>query len=71
MKDDNAVNVEWLNQLPFDEFVKEFPKLTNQQKEVFFSTSYKGHTKPIVVDYSLEELLKNGAVLADEYLKNW
>lgn len=58
LKEDGSLNMEWLGQLPIEEFTKVFGKLTREQVDEFWSriplNESKGPTRPVMVDYPME-----------------
>ena len=72
LKEDGSLDVEWLNSLPVDEFTKVHFRLTQEQKEEYRSklpiNESHGPAEAVIVDYSLEDELKRGAVIATDYL---
>lgn len=59
--------------LPLDEWMNAMGKLTQEQVREYLSRAPKGESdglvQPIVVNYTLEEELERGAVLADDLLR--
>ena len=59
IKEDGGLDVERINSLPLDERLKEMGKFSREQMEVYFSKvgiSFNESTKPIKVDYKIEEV---------------
>lgn len=58
LKEDGSLNMEWLGQLPIEEFTKVFGKLTREQVNEYWSriplNESKGPTRPVMVDYPME-----------------
>ena len=72
LKEDGSLDVEFIDSLPMDEHVKIMGKLTKEQINEYFSkqpiNEVKGGTRPIYVDYAIEEELERGAVIAEDYI---
>ena len=73
LKEDGSLNMEWLGQLPIEEFIKVFGRLTREQVNEFWSripiNESKGPTRPVMVDYTLEDEIARGtAVDAVDFL---
>ena len=59
IKEDGGLDVERINSLPLDERLKEMGKFSREQMEEYFSKvgiSFNESTKPIKVDYKIEEV---------------
>ena len=59
IKEDGGLDVERINSLPLDERLKEMGKFSREQMEEYFSKvgiSFNESTKPIKVDYTIEEV---------------
>ena len=74
LKEDGSLDIERINQLPIEEYMKMIGELTDEQYHFYVSTLpiNEDHqpAKAIVVDYSMEDEIKRGtAVDADELLK--
>ena len=74
LKEDGSLDIERINNLPIDEFADMMGDLTQVQMNEYVSKltineSY-GPTRPIVVDYTLEEELERGGVIVDDLLNN-
>ena len=73
LKEDGSLNVEWINKLPYEEYMKTMGNLTQEQVEEYLSKSPINEShEPIkvrMVDYTLEEDIKrNGAVVFEDFL---
>lgn len=73
MKEDGSLDVERINQLPIDEYIKVIADLTNEQFEEYSSkrpiNESRETTRAIFVDYTLDEdIERNGLVEVDEFL---
>ena len=74
LKEDGSLDIERINQLPIEEYMKMIGGLTDEQYHFYVSTlpinTDHQPAKAIVVDYSMEDEIKRGtAVDADELLK--
>ena len=59
INEDGSLDVERINSLPLDERLKEMGKFSREQMEEYFSKvgiSFNESTKPIKVDYKIEEV---------------
>ena len=75
LKEDGSLDVERINKLPIDEYIKVVGAFTQEQYRYYTSKlpineSYHGPTKAVVVDYTLEEELERGSVIAKDYINN-
>ena len=72
LKEDGSLDIERINQLPIEEYIQEIESLSKEQYKDYFSklpiNESKQCTKAIEVDYTLEEELKRGAVIAEDFL---
>ena len=73
LKEDGSLNVEWINKLPYEEYMNTMGNLTQEQVEEYLSNSPINEShEPIkvrMVDYTLEEDIKrNGAVVFEDFL---
>lgn len=72
LKEDGSLDIKWLNELPIEEFTKVFGRLTREQVNEYCSKlpldESKGPTRAVMVDYTLEDELRNGAVIAVDFL---
>lgn len=63
-KEDGSLDIERINRLPFKEHVKEMASLSIAQIHEYFSkqplNESKGHTRAVMVDFTLEEALAGG-----------
>ena len=67
-KEDGSLDVEWLNNLPIEEFTKVHSGLTRKQKVEFWAKMTKLHGPTKAVDYTLEDELKRHAAIATDFL---
>lgn len=74
LKEDGSLDVERINKLPLEEYMKEMGTLTQEQvKEYLSKLPINESNEPyqgVRVDYTIEEDIARGAVDADELLNN-
>ena len=75
LKEDGSLDVEWINNLPFEEYIKVIGTLTPEQDKVYLSKfTLNENNEPFrirEVDCTMEEdAERNGLVDADEFLNN-
>lgn len=75
LKGDGSLDIERINQLPIEEYMKEIGNLTIEQYKEYCSKTpiYENHnqTRVIEVDYTLEEdMERNGTAILDDVLNN-
>ena len=72
LKEDGSLDIERINQLPIEEYIQEIESLNEEQYKYYFSklpiNESKQCTKAIEVDYTLEEELERGSVIAEDFL---
>ena len=73
LKEDGSLNIEWINKLPYEEYMNAMGNLTQEQVEEYLSKSPINESqepvKVTIVDYTLEEDIKrNGAVVFEDLL---
>ena len=72
LKEDGSLDIERINQLPIEEYIQEIESLNEEQYKDYFSrlpiNESKQCTKAIEVDYTLEEELERGSVIAEDFL---
>lgn len=69
LKEDGSLDVERINNLPFEEHVREISNLSQEQFKEYFSKLPSTYNPICVVDvdYTMEEdVIRNGLVNADE-----
>ena len=67
-KENGSLDVEWIDNLPIEEFTKVYFRLTREQEEEFWN-KVPGPTKAVVVDYTFEDEIKRGTMVdAVEFL---
>lgn len=72
LKEDGSLDVERINKLPIEEKMDVIRNLTSKQLDEYWDNhiikeSY-GYTNTVVVDYTLDEELNNGAVVAIDFI---
>lgn len=72
LKEDGSLDIERINKLPIREYIEELESLTQEQYEEYCSKLPANDTyepvRPVMVD-SIEDELRRGCVLADEYIR--
>ena len=73
LKENGELDVERINNLPIEEYMEVIGGLTEEQYNEYLSTlpitGSKEPVRAIVVDYTLEEELKRGSVLAEDFME--
>ncbi len=68
------LDIKRINQLPIEEYMDVVGDLTEEQYEEYLSklpiNESNESMKAVVVDYTLEEELERGAVIAEDYINN-
>lgn len=74
LKEDGGLDIERINQLPFEEYMKEMGSLTEAQVNEYLSVLPINESNELVqaveVEYTLRDELEQGAVIASDYIKN-
>lgn len=74
LKEDGGLDIERINQLPFEEYMKEMGSLTEAQVNEYFSVlpinESNEPVQAVEVEYTLKDELEQGAVIASDYIKN-
>ena len=74
LKEDSSLDIERINNLPFEEYMNTMGDLTQEQVKEYLSklpiNESKESMKAVLVDYTLEEELERGAVIAEDYINN-
>ena len=74
LKEDGSLDLERINSLPIEEYMDVIGGLTQEQYQYYLSKLpiNENHepVKAVVVDYTLEEELKRGSVIAKDYINN-
>lgn len=72
LKEDGSLDIERINKLPIEEYIKEIGTLTEEQYKEYLSklpiNESKEPTRAIRVDYTLEEELEKGGVIAEDFI---
>ena len=72
LKEDGSLDIERINKLPLEEYMDAVGDLTEEQYEEYYSklpiNESNEPTKAVIVDYTLEEELEQGAVIAKDYI---
>ena len=72
LREDGSLDIERINNLPYEEYMEEMRTLTQEQvKEYMSKLPINESVEPVTaieVDYTLEDELERGAVLADDLL---
>ena len=74
LNEDGSLDIERINKLPLKEFMDTMGDLTQEQVEEYLSKQPINESKEpmrvVKVDYTLEEELKRGSVIAKDYINN-
>ncbi len=74
LKEDGGLDIERINQLPFEEYMKEMGSLTEAQVNEYLSVlpinESNEPVQAVEVEYTLKDELEQGAVIASDYIKN-
>lgn len=74
LKEDGGLDIERINQLPFEEYMKEMGSLTEVQVNEYLSAlpinESNEPVQAVEVEYTLKDELEQGAVIASDYIKN-
>ena len=74
LKEDGSLDIECIGNLPLEEFMNVVGDLTEEQYEDFLSklpiNESNEPMQAVVVDYTLEEDLARGTVIADDVINN-
>ena len=72
LKEDGNLDIEQYRKLSIEEFTKEYNRLSRKQIDEFWDkqslNESSSQTKEVIVDYTLEDDLNNGAVIATDFL---
>lgn len=72
LKEDGTLDIERINQLPIEEYMKMIGELSDEQLSQYESTFPENdgtqHTKAIVVDYTMEDEIKRGCIILKDFL---
>lgn len=74
LKEDGSLDVERIDKLPLEEYEKEIGALTQEQYKEYISKQPINESnkllRAIEVDYTLEDELARGGVIAEDYINN-
>jgi hypothetical protein len=74
LKENGKLDIERINELPIEEYMDVIGGLTEEQYKEYLSNlpvnESKEPVRAIVVDYTLEEELERGSVLAEDLINN-
>ena len=74
LKEDGSLDVERINNLPLEEYEKEIAALTQEQYKEYISkqqiNEFNETIRAIEVDYTLEDELRRGCLIAEDYINN-
>ena len=72
LKEDGSLDIERIQQLPYDEYMQELTHFTKEQREEYFSALPKNESKSIPIRKgSLKKRLENGELVnAFDVIKN-
>lgn len=72
LKEDGSLDIEWIDSLPLEEHMRLVGTFTHKQFKEYVSaiplTESKACPRAIRVNYSLEDELARGSVLAEEFM---
>ena len=71
---DGSLKIESINKLPYEEYLEAMGTLTEEQVDEYLSAlpinEVRKPVQAIKVDYTLEDELEQGAVLASDYIQD-
>ena len=74
LKEDGSLDIERINNLPIEEYMDVMGDLTQEQIKEYVSklptNESQEPVRAVVVDYTLEEELERGSVIAKDYINN-
>ena len=71
LKEDGSLDIERIQELPYDEYMYELTHFTKEQREEYFSALPINESKSIpIIKGSLKKDIENGYVLASDFLNN-
>lgn len=74
LKESGELDIERINELPIEEYMDVIGGLTEEQYKEYISNlpvnESKEPVRAVVVDYTLEEELERGSVLAEDLINN-
>ena len=74
LKEDRSLDIERINKLPLEEYMDMMGDLTQEQVREYVTklpiNESKEPMKAVIVDYTLDEELERGAVIAKDLINN-
>lgn len=74
LKEDGSLDVDRINKLPLEEYMDMMGDLTQEQVKEYLTklpiNESKELMKAVIVDYTLEEELERGGVIAEDLINN-
>ena len=74
LKEDGSLDVDRINKLPLEEYMDMMGDLTQEQVKEYLTklpiNESKELMKAVIVDYTLEEELERGGVIAEDLVNN-
>ncbi len=74
LKEDGSLDIERINKLPLDEYMDMMGDLTQEQVREYVTklpiNESKEPMKAVIVDYTLEEEIERGGVIAEDLINN-
>ena len=72
LKEDGSLDVDRINKLPLEEYMDMMGDLTQEQVKEYLTklpiNESKELMKAVIVDYTLEEELERGSVIAEDFI---
>ena len=74
LKEDRSLDIERINKLPLEEYMDMMGDLTQEQVREYVTklpiNESKEPMKAVIVDYTLEEEIERGGVIAEDLINN-
>ena len=74
LKEDGSLDIERINKLPLDEYMDMMGDLTQEQVSEYVTklpiNESKEPMKAVIVDYTLEEEIERGGIIAEDLINN-
>lgn len=74
LKEDGSLDIERINKLPLEEYMDMMGNLTQEQVREYVTklpiNESKEPMKAVIVDYTLEEEIERGGVIAEDLINN-
>lgn len=74
LKEDGSLDIERINKLPLEEYMDMMGDLTQEQVREYVTklpiNESKEPMKAVIVDYTLEEEIERGGVIAEDLINN-